>query len=133
MLQRVAEWPSDDATIDRTAHRKLDPLLIPLDVRLQVWASWSSAPRDTWPPPVLEVDEAVQRLHWELCAALTAHYLNPDLGHAERAAAHGLLVRQHLASQVGPLAHQPRLSAGRGAYQQTLTIARWTLRHALHM
>jgi hypothetical protein len=46
MLQRVAESPSDDATIDRTAHHKLDPLLIPTDVRLQVWASGSSTPRD---------------------------------------------------------------------------------------
>src|SRR5579863_6788516 len=129
MLQRVAESPSDDATIDRTAHRKLDPLLIPVDVHLQVWSSWSSMPRDAWPPAVLEIDEAVQRLHWELAAAILAHYLNPDLARAERAAAHGQLIRQHLATYVGPLAHTPQRSAG--AFQQDLTIARWTLRHAL--
>lgn len=38
-------------------------------------------------------------------------------------AAYGQLVRQHHASQVGPMA--------RGAFQQALTIGRWTLRFAL--
>ena len=47
-------------------------------------------------------------------------------------AAHGQLIRQHLATYVGPLAHTPQRSVERSAFQQDLTIARWTLRHALH-
>ena len=132
MLQRVAERPIDDATIDRTAHRKLDPLLIPTDVRLQVWASWSSTPRADWPPPVLEVDDQVGRLYWELAAAgILAHYLNPDLALLERVATHEQLVRQNLANQGRRRARQPRPSVGRSAFQHNLTIARWTLRHGL--
>jgi hypothetical protein len=69
MLQRVAESPIDDCIIDRRNHRKLDPLLIPIDVRLQKGASRSSLPRASWPLPVLVVDAAVQRLYWTLRAA----------------------------------------------------------------
>jgi hypothetical protein len=124
MLQRVAGLPIDDAPIDRTAHRKLDPLLIPVDIRLQKWASWQSTPRTAWPHPVLVVDEAIERLSWQLAVALRAHYLHPDLALADRLAAYAALVEQHAEPTRRP-------AVGRGVFTNHLDYARWSLRHAL--
>ena len=87
---------------DLRSHRRLDPLLIEVDLALQRWAPYgrgfyaargfpvaarsSCPPRAEWPQPVVVIDDAVQRLHWALSAAVLAHYA--DRGEA-RAATYG--------------------------------------------
>jgi hypothetical protein len=142
--------------ISRTSHRKLDPLLHDVDVRLQVWASWAapwyasqgfpvrpitlvarcdpgsgSFDRSAWPAPILAVDEAAQRLHWTLSAATMAHYFCLDLTAAVRAAVYTQLL-QHFARLRPAIGKRAREAAGGETFRRNVDRARWSLRHALN-
>jgi hypothetical protein len=152
MLMRTTADAEPAVEISRTSHRKLDPLLVDTDVRLQVWGSWAapcyasqgfpvrpiaevaacdiSSDRSAWPAPVAVVDEAAQRLHWSLSAAVFAYYFNPELVAAQRATVYAQVL-QHFATLRPAIAKRAREAAGAEAFRRNLDRARWSLRHAL--
>jgi hypothetical protein len=108
----------ESVEVDRAANRRLDPLLIDVDRRLQEWAPWArpyylargfpvqpgatpagndarcSASRGAArPAQVIATDEVMQELYWCLAAAVMAHYFNPEHPAAQRAAVYAQLVR----------------------------------------
>jgi hypothetical protein len=131
--------------IDRTAHRRIDPHLVDLDIRLQRWAWWATAfykakglplqgsdlatcgaPRDAWPPSVVATDAAVQVLSLRQGCAVFAHYCSRNLLPDKRAQVFVGLV-QHLARLKATAA--PAVSAR--AFREDLDRARWVLRVVL--
>jgi hypothetical protein len=155
MLMRTTAEAEPAVVISRTSHRKLDPLLVETDVRLQKWATWaapwyasrgfpvrptgpvaacnrSSSISDcsAWPAPVLVVDEAAQRLCWQLASATMAQYFCLDLVAAQRATVYAEIL-QHFATLRPTIANRAREAAGTEAFRRNVDRARWSLRHAL--
>jgi hypothetical protein len=146
MLMRVPHERSDRAQIDRTAHRRLDPLLIEVDLRLQKWSTWAvgyyaerlpvrpiagakcpTSARSAWPAPVLATDESVRSLDWDHAGAVMAQYFNPA---AERLAAYVQLL-EHFTAARPAIAGRMRRPPGQVVFERKLSIARWILRALL--
>jgi hypothetical protein len=132
----------------RRAPGRLDPELHDVDVRLQRWGEYArhhyaargfpvfagdrqpaavqAADRSLWLAEVVETDEAVVRLTWQLATAVMAHYFT-DGASAERLLIYRQLVR-HIESvrQSGKLP-VPTLAM----FRNSLDRARWSLRYAL--
>jgi hypothetical protein len=129
--------------LDRTGHRRLDTLLIDVDINLQTWAVWArphyasrgvpvapgpvNVPRANWSSAVVASDDAVQLLHWILGAAVMAHYFNAHQPAQQRAAAYARLV-QHFVSLRPDVARRVR---GTDCFRSSLDRARWSLRALL--
>jgi hypothetical protein len=139
--------------IDARAHRRLDPLLVDVDIRLQKWATWArpfyaaqgfpiavgvepgarastSSGRVAWPAPIVATDAAVGRLHWRLGAAVLAHYLNLGLALEHRAQVY-VALSQFLSTRSTTKLQQPARLPTAVTFREDLDRARWSLRHAL--
>jgi hypothetical protein len=82
--------------------------------------------RALWPADVVETDEAVVLLSWQLATAAMAHYLT-DEGSAAR-----LLLYRQLVRHIETLRANGKLPAPTAAvFRANLDRARWSLRFAL--
>jgi hypothetical protein len=160
----------DHAAIDEdvfernlASHRKLDPQLKHVDLRLQMWAPWAKpryselgyptrsiteraheggilardpASRHTpeWPAVVAEVDAQVAILPTRHMAAVMANYFHMALPCEQRAGVYQRLARYLARTRPAPLVRRERpATLGPGAFRQDLDRARWTLKHALRI
>jgi hypothetical protein len=145
MLQSAGEFTEPEP--ETRGRARLDPLLRGIDRRLQLWAYWArpfylakgfpvgtdqvatdGSPAVPWPAHVRKTHEAVQRLHWQLMAAVLAFYMNA--APAERMAAYAQLVA-YFGAQHPATDRRDMRSVGADALQRNTDRGRWTLRHAL--
>lgn len=162
IAQQFAEDPSLLNVLERNymGHRKLDPELKLVDVRLQEWAPWakprytelgyptravmermneggilakdmSPPPMPEWPVEVVLVETQVAKLPIRHCAAVMATYFHLALPKEKRAEIYAVLVKYLLRTR--PQRRLMRIRSEPAAYRDNLDRARWTIKHALEL
>lgn len=136
------------------AHRKLDPLLKHVDLRLQIWAPWAkpyyglgyphrsstecanmgdrAVNMEEWPKDVVLVDQQVARLPTHHAAAVMGHYFYMQLPFEIRAQ-HYFQLARYLARTRPKFLERKANAVGVDAFRRNLDRARWSLRLVLNL
>jgi hypothetical protein len=142
------------------AHRKLHPLLIRLDLELQIWAPWAKPtfstgfptrwvtermteggipdkgggkiPLPVWPENVAAADAAISHLPTRHIAAVMANYFHMSLPCERRSKIYEQLAR-FLARTRPQHVRTASWTTGSESFRRDLDRARWTLRALLNV